>query len=68
LCQGFTQRGISSDYHEASLDIHLLAEVEDVKRFSNVTGWLIRFVNCFTVLKEIAFRNSEARLSENEYN
>ena len=68
LCRGFAQRAVNSEYRAPSLDIHLLAEVEDVKIFSNVTGWLIRFSNCFALLKEIAFKNKEARLTENEYN
>jgi hypothetical protein len=54
LCRGFSHRNIDPKYQEASLDAHLFAEVCDVKHFSNMTGWFIRYSKAFEIFKEIA--------------
>jgi hypothetical protein len=68
LCRGYAKSNINEKYHEASLDAHLVAEVDDGKRFSHITGWFIRYANIFKVFKEIAFLDTQAKLSEDEYN
>lgn len=68
LCKGFSHRGIKDDYIYPSLDAHLVADVKNVKDFAFITGWFIRYKTCFEIFKEIAFRGSEAKLTEDEYN
>ena len=42
--------------------------IENPKRFANMTGWFIRYVNVYKLFKEKELNGNEAMLTENEFN
>ena len=69
LCRGLQGKNwpVLSNIVPAVFDMHLIADVQDVRQFYKDTTWLFKYRHCFSILKDIAYQSDKPILSQKEY-